>query len=435
MKWLRLILISCFFVNTSIAVNKPSWITANTNEIEAIEESQKKDPQNTNSNLVTDSKANDNANSATRPNWITANTNEIEAIEESQKKDPQNTNSNLVTDSKVNDNANSATRPSWVTANTNEIEVIEESQNTQNTNSNFDQTNFNSSDYVIPNNINIPNNISIDENGIRELPPLTPPVNNYQQAKSMVSPLSPEDTKKLRQYYDNSRAAKYYQPTKTIPKISSTTVDLSAGAALPILRTMPNETSTLVFIDSTGAPWPLAAIPRVSNPNAFDVEWLADSPSVIVSAKNSYESGNLTVFLHGLAIPVIVKLVTNEEPRNKSKEVDYRLDLRVPGRGPNAKESIIGDNKIGLYDDIIQSFLDGLPPEDSIKIKFSGNSSVPVQIWKYKNSLYVRTSLNIQNAFDQIISSGDGTKVYKIMETPFITFSDDDKKIVLQLEI
>ena len=393
MKWLRLILISCFFVNTSIAVNKPSWITANTNEIEAIEESQKKDPQNTNSNLVTDSKANDNANSATRPNWITANTNEIEAIEESQKKDPQNTNSN------------------------------------------FDQTNFNSSDYVIPNNINIPNNISIDENGIRELPPLTPPVNNYQQAKSMVSPLSPEDTKKLRQYYDNSRAAKYYQPTKTIPKISSTTVDLSAGAALPILRTMPNETSTLVFIDSTGAPWPLAAIPRVSNPNAFDVEWLADSPSVIVSAKNSYESGNLTVFLHGLAIPVIVKLVTNEEPRNKSKEVDYRLDLRVPGRGPNAKESIIGDNKIGLYDDIIQSFLDGLPPEDSIKIKFSGNSSVPVQIWKYKNSLYVRTSLNIQNAFDQIISSGDGTKVYKIMETPFITFSDDDKKIVLQLEI
>ena len=88
-----------------------------------------------------------------------------------------------------------------------------------------------------------------------------------------------------------------------------------------------------------------------------------------------------------------------------------------------------------MYDDIIQSFLDGLPPEDSIKIKFSGNSSVPVQIWKYKNSLYVRTSLNIQNAFDQIISSGDGTKVYKIMETPFITFSDDDKKIVLQLEI
>lgn len=379
MKWL--ILISCFFVNTSIAVNKPNWITANTNEIKAVEESQKKDPQNTNS---------------------------------------------LVTDSKANDNANSVTQPSWVAANTNEIEVIEESQNT---NSNFDQTNFNSSDYVIP------NNISIDENGIRELPPLTPPVNNYEQAKSMVSPLSPEDTKKLRQYYDNSRAAKYYQPTKTIPKISSTTVDLSAGAALPILRTMPNETSTLVFIDSTGAPWPLAAIPRVSNPNAFDVEWLADSPSIIVSAKNSYESGNLTVFLHGLAIPVIVRLVTNEEPRNKSKEVDYRLDLRVPGRGPNAKESIVGDNKIGLYDDIIQSFLDGLPPQDSIKIKFSGNSSVPVQIWKYKNSLYVRTSLNIQNAFDQIISSGDGTKVYKIMETPFITFSDDDKKIVLQLEI
>jgi intracellular multiplication protein IcmK len=373
----------------------------------------------------------------------------------------------------INTTAISANKPSWVSANINtddteeraKVENLAEPQVTQqstpspeisqaprqwfkantNADNNNTKTNYSSSDYIVPHNNDI-DDINENEtydvydvNGVHDLPPLVPPtgynISSYDQAKEMVSPLSSEEIKKLKKYYDKTRAAKYYQPTDTIPRISSVTADLSAGAALPVLRTMPYETSTLVFIDSTGAPWPLAAIPRVSNPDAFDVEWLADSASVIVSAKHSYQKGNLTVFLHGLATPVVIRLITNDEPRDKVKIVDYRLDVRVAGRGPNAGESIVGDNKIGLYDDVIQNFLDGLPPSDSIKVKFHGKPSLPVQIWKYKNALYVRTSLNIQNAFDQIISSGDGTKVYKIIETPFITFSDGDKKSVLQLEL
>lgn len=380
---LTILLISCIFVNSSIAtnINKPNWISATSNDETKSEELKK------NSVPVQNQKKEEHeqlSSSSIQQEWLKANT----------------------------------------TATTN--------QSNDNDNKN-NQTNYSSDDYVIPNNVNEPEHFG----EIKDLPPLLPPPqSSYDQAQEMVSPLSPAETKKLKKYYDETRSAKYYEPTDTIPKISSVTVDLSPGSKLPVLRTLPNETSTLVFIDSTGAPWTIAAIPRVSNPAAFDVEWLSNSSSIIVSAKNSYQKGNLTVFLHGLSTPVVIKLITNDEPRYAQKEVDYRLDVRVPGRGPNAVEAIAGDDKIGLYDDVIQNFLDGLPPSESVKIKYSGTTpSSPVQIWKYNNNLYVRTTLNIQNAFEQTISSGDGTKVYKILETPFVTFSDGDKKVVLQLEI
>lgn len=220
---LTVLLMSCLLVNSSIAVNKPSWVTANTNETNVQQEqppvnsSQQQIPKKDEAPIATISPTDQQ---------------EKPAVTIPEKK--------------------TQTQP-WLKANTN---------TTTSDNNNNNQTNFGSSDYVIPNNTksSTPNyDDEMDDfdddnvNGVRSLPPLAPPVeyniSTYDQAKEMVSPLSPNDTKKLKQYYDETRAAKYYQPTNTIPKISSVTVDLSAGAPLPVLRTMPNETSTLVFID------------------------------------------------------------------------------------------------------------------------------------------------------------------------------------------
>ncbi|MRT95210.1 conjugal transfer protein TraN, partial [Xylella fastidiosa subsp. multiplex] len=88
----------------------------------------------------------------------------------------------------------------------------------------------------------------------------------------------------LRQQLDDLRKAKAYHPVRTVPRISSISVDLSPGAALPIVRVLPGEQTTLVFVDSTGAPWPLAVTPRVSDLRYFDVEWLSGTPFVVISA-------------------------------------------------------------------------------------------------------------------------------------------------------
>jgi intracellular multiplication protein IcmK len=273
------------------------------------------------------------------------------------------------------------------------------------------------------------------QNGIAPMPPLAPP-SNYEQAEQIVSPFKNDEIVRLRQRLDDSRKAKAFHPVRTVPRISSISVDLSPGAALPIARVLPGEMSTLVFVDSTGAPWPLAASPRVADPRYFDVEWLQGTPSVVVSALSPYEDGNITVFLRGLATPVVVKLASGEpDSKEKNRVVDYRLDLRVPGRGPNAQTPLLGPGKIVLYDDTMQAFLDGIPPKGAKLVIARGGVPARTQVWEYGGSMFVRTSCDIQTAFDQSMASGDGTRVYRLAPTPYITLSEMGRSMNLQLDL
>ncbi|ANY18529.1 hypothetical protein L540_08035 [Bordetella pseudohinzii] len=226
------------------------------------------------------------------------------------------------------------------------------------------------------------------------------------------------------------------QPVQVVPESRSVSVDLSPGAAAPILRSMPGEMSTLVFLDSTGAPWPLAVTPRVSNQNLFAAEWLRGSPVVVVSAKTFYEQGNLTVFLQGLVTPVVIKLATGEaRSQATTRTVDYRLDVRVPGRGPNASAPMVAQGQIALYDSTMQAFLDGVPPDRANAVKIVGDSGRRTQAWQLDGALYLRTTLGMETAFDQTISAADGTSVYKLAPTPYVMLSELGHSLRLQLDI
>src|SRR5213595_2262562 len=119
---------------------------------------------------------------------------------------------------------------------------------------------------------------SAGQNGIAPQPPLAQPMlvppHTLGRGETAVSPLSPAEIVQMRETYDATRKAKAYRTVRTIPRISSLTVDLSPGAALPIARMLPGEMSTVLFLDASGAPWPLAAAPRVSDARYFDAEWL-----------------------------------------------------------------------------------------------------------------------------------------------------------------
>lgn len=277
-------------------------------------------------------------------------------------------------------------------------------------------TEYNSDDYITSNPIETDNEESA-----------------FETAKMLISPFTPEEIRQLRNFFDATRQEKSRRPP-VIPKVRSISVDLSAGSKIPVLKTVPHEMSTLVFIDSTGAEWTIAAPPRVSDPNAFDVEWLKDTASVIVSAKSYTETANLTVFLKGLSTPVIIKLGHDE---NKKRTVDYRLDVRVHGRGPNALPQIEGDHKIAIYDETMQNILDGVSVSTAKKIKFTSNTppTRDIKIWKINDTLYVRTYLKIFSSYKQTLSSADGMNVYSIPLTPYITLSDYNSKIILKLDI
>ncbi len=273
------------------------------------------------------------------------------------------------------------------------------------------------------------------QNGIAPLPPLTPP-SNISQAEALVTPFTPAEIIQLRKQLEQTRQAKAFKPVRAVPHIGSMTLDLSPGGTLPIVRTMPGEVSTLLFVDATGAPWPLAAPPRVSDNRSFDPEWLKGTATVVISALSAYEEGNLVVMLEGFATPIVIKLVTGEpDSKAKSRTVDYRLDLRVPGRCPNARAALLGPAKIALYDDTMQQFLDGLPPKDAKRLSPLGEIPGRTQVWQFDGALYVRTAHDIQTAFDQTMAAGDGTRVYRLPPTPYVTLSDLGKAVTFQLDI
>ncbi len=274
------------------------------------------------------------------------------------------------------------------------------------------------------------------QNGTAPLPPLVPPT-DYQRANSMVSPLKGSEIRQLRRRFEETRAAKADRPVRTMPRIRSVSVDLSPGATPPILRTLPGESSTVVFLDATGAPWPLGAVPRVSNPNRVaTAEWIEGSPSVLVTMLSPYEEANLTAFLVGLATPVVIKLVGGEpDAKSRTREVDYRLDLRVPGHSPWAQAAVPGIAKIGLYDDTLQAFLDGLPPNDAVRLKPRGDVPPRTEVWQYAGALFVRTDRDIQTAFDHTLAASDGTRVYRLAPTPYVTLSDAGRSLTFQLDL
>ncbi|WP_088698663.1 DotH/IcmK family type IV secretion protein [Halomonas campaniensis] len=269
---------------------------------------------------------------------------------------------------------------------------------------------------------------------VTDLAPLPPP-SQLEDARNMVSPLAPDQITDLRDYYEDTRRAAIARPVNGVGQIRSTSVELAPGSAVPELRSMPNELSTLVFVDSTGAPWPLAASPRVSRNDLFDVNWLEGTNMISVSPLTSYNEGSITVVLQGMPIPVSVKLSTIN-PRSNSSEhyYDSRHDLRIPGRGPNAQSPTTGSDQIALYDQVMQDFLDGLPPSGSQSVDLAP-SDLDANAWMFDDSLYLRTSLPIRTSFERTLSSADGTHVYKLPITPFVALSSEGRTVTLKLDI
>lgn len=270
-------------------------------------------------------------------------------------------------------------------------------------------------------------------NGRPQSVPAPPMIN---QVRDMISPLAPTEIRALHEDFNATRQAKAEQLVTPIPRISSISVDLSPGGAPPVVHTMINQPSALVFFDATGAPWPLAAPPFLASAGYFDVRWLKDTSDVSITATSQYETVGMTVYLKGLATPVVVILNSGEpDSQSKTRMIDARLDLRIPGRGPNAKASIMGQGRIDMYNDALQAFLDGVPPSGARRVTIEGTPPSHTDVWSLGDSLYLRTPLEIRSAFEQTMSSADGMHIYKVDPTPLIMVSSGGENLSLTLDI
>jgi intracellular multiplication protein IcmK len=247
----------------------------------------------------------------------------------------------------------------------------------------------------------------------------------FAKTARQMMPLTPDQIKTLRYLFDQSQKATAADPGDKPPKptSSSVLVNLSPGASPPVIRLRAGYVTSLVFLDSTGEPWPIQAY-DLGNPKSFNIRWDQKSNTLMVQAVDTYQAGNLAVVLKDHNTPVMITLMPGQQ------EVDYRVDLRLPGLGPNAAPSVIGLPDAGNTQ--LLTFLDGVPPAGSQELVVSGG---PCQAWLSGDRLFLRTRLTVLSpSWLSTMRSPDGTNVYEMTKAPVILASARGKIVQLNIK-
>jgi intracellular multiplication protein IcmK len=113
------------------------------------------------------------------------------------------------------------------------------------------------------------------------------------------------------------------------------------------------------------------------------------------------------------------------------REVDYRVDIQVPGRGPNALIPIMDNDIIPETNNFLLSLLDGIPPVGSVEVGVNDGYG---KAWIFNDRLYFRTNLTLLSpAWSATVASGDGTRVYELIQTPLLIASKDGRAVNILL--
>jgi intracellular multiplication protein IcmK len=238
-------------------------------------------------------------------------------------------------------------------------------------------------------------------------------------------PMTPDQIMRLKRMFSDSQQAAAAAPgTPPRPTATSVIVSLAPGATPPVIRLAQGFVSSLVFLDSSGAPWPIDAY-DIGNPSAFNLQWNKSDSTLLVQANSMYTYGNLAVKLKGLVTPVMITLIPGQQA------VDYRVDLRIQGMGPNALP-LPGDGLPNSADPELLGVLDGVPPAGSKLLNVIGGEG---QAWIVSDKLYLRTRLTVLSpSWLATMSSADGMKAYLMQKTPMLLVSQHGKPIQLKIE-
>jgi intracellular multiplication protein IcmK len=234
----------------------------------------------------------------------------------------------------------------------------------------------------------------------------------FSNLVNTLMPMSPDQIKALHYYYNQTRnAVSASVGAPPTPTSTSLIVNLSPGATPPVIRMASGFISTLVFLDSTGQPWPISS-EDLGDPQHFNIQVDSTGTSLLVQSLSGDQTvANLAVMLKGLSTPIMITLLSGQS------NVDYRVDMRVPRMGPNAAPQISSEPNVAST--TLLNVLDGIPPEGSTAVQISDPDS---EAWTIGGSdLYVRTRMNIISpSWVSSMSSGDGTHAYELPKTPVI---------------
>lgn len=234
------------------------------------------------------------------------------------------------------------------------------------------------------------------------------------------------ELKERRDAYDRAMAASAGVVAKPVTR--SITITQAAGEVPDVVRVAPGIPTNVVFLDSTGQPWPIEyATPGDSS--KFEVVMpMAGTSSLQIRPRFSYGYSGLSVTLKNNPIPISLTLTVGQA------QVDARLDVKVARRGPNAAAPIIDRTGSPHATDVtLMSFLDGVPPQGSREVKTSLSS---VRAWMWNDRLVVRTDQPLVSpAWSDSTSSPSGvTNAYILPVVPSILVATDGRMMTVKID-
>lgn len=213
------------------------------------------------------------------------------------------------------------------------------------------------------------------------------------------------------------------------PVTRSLAVTLRPGEQPPVLHLRYGSVTAITFADLTGQPWNVTGVDGDTESYGLTkIDQKTKSNVITVFPKVHASRGrNLVVSLENGSMPVIFDLNTGGEPT-----VDYRVDVTVRQKGPNAKSDYVVDSINPTDDSIMQQFINDTPPDKAKMLKTSNSA---VEAWRYESMMYLRTPLEVLSPGPLRRSVGNisGVHVYAMVDAPTVILSQDGRTTTVSI--
>lgn len=249
----------------------------------------------------------------------------------------------------------------------------------------------------------------------------------YRDATQSLLSMTPDEIREFRKMIDARQKAAAETPHK-VPLARNRSIDvaLSPGDKNPEVQVWFGYNTTIAIFDITGQPWQIL---KFSNGNEKEISVEAPIESghfLSIRPKQPYASGNLTVFLKGMRVPLTIDM------NGKGEELDSGANLRIAMRGPDsatltAAES--GPPSVG--NPVLAAFLQGIPPSDAEMLAVHGADA---RAWRYKGHYYIQTRDVILSPGTTDQSHDADVGLYEIDPIPAVLMSVGGRRVEVRLE-
>jgi intracellular multiplication protein IcmK len=253
----------------------------------------------------------------------------------------------------------------------------------------------------------------------------------YDKMMEGLLPMSPEELRDAFGKIDVNQKAIEEPISFPKPEISFTTISLDPAATPLTFKLATGHVTTVNFLDITGQPWPIKDLTWAGNFEIKSSSQGADEnfpayPNLLrIIPLSEHAYGNMSLRMLGLSTPITFTLRTNKDV------VQYRLDLRVPEKGPLAMPSIINQqsNDLEAGNTTLTRIMEGVPPAVARKLNINGVDGRTTG-YQVDGTMYLRTPLTLLSpAWNSSVRSADGMNVYALSLVPVLLLSDQGQMV------